>query len=389
MGGRDAPAPENMVERVNYACVTGKLLSTVTLPQSDACRGRFVDKTSTSTLPAPKLPRAHPGIRVLDNNHYYVSCYMNSHTLLLIASPTLTMSQTPKTQTVVEIVNPGPSASMAIRHDAPVGVPGRGEVLIKLECTGVWCALPLFCADSSHSDIRAYLGWGPYNAIVGHEGVGTVISSPDDASLLGVRVGIKWLHNACGKCSLCAKGRPNNCAAQTNTGKHVPGTLAQYVVGAAAHCSRIPEGLSSEVAAPLLCAGLTMVGALNPLRDLEKGDWVAISGSGGGLGHVGVQLAVTRGLRVLAIDTGADKRALSLESGAEVFVDYKSDDVVSEVKRITMEGAHAAIVVPGEAAAFEAAPGLVRNGGTIVCVGLPPNDFNVPIGASLLSARGE
>lgn len=224
---------------------------------------------------------------------------------------------------------------------------------------------------------------------MGHEGVGVVVSSPGDSSLLGARVGIKWLHNACGKCSLCVRGRGNNCASQTNTGKHVPGTLAQYVVAARAHISRIPDGLVSEVAAPLLCAGLTMAGALRPLGHLERGDWVVISGSGGGLGHVGVQLVAARGLRVLAVDAGHEKRALSLESGAEVFVDYKGDDVVAEVARATEEGAHAIIVVPGEPAAFEAAPSLVRNGGTIVCVGLPPNDFNLPLGASILSARGE
>lgn len=223
---------------------------------------------------------------------------------------------------------------------------------------------------------------------MGHEGVGVVVA-PDNHELMGARVGVKWLHNACGECSLCRKGRPNNCPRQTNTGKHVPGTLAQYVVAAAAHVSRIPDGLESEVAAPLLCAGLTMAGALNPLKDLEKGDWVVISGSGGGLGHVGVQLAAARGLRVIAIDEGASKRALSMESGAEVFLDYKTQDVAGEVKRVTSEGAHAAIVVPGEAAAFEAAPPLVRNGGVIVCVGLPPNDYTLPIGASILSARGE
>lgn len=48
------------------------------------------------------------------------------------------MPDIPTTQTVAEIVNPGPNARMAIRHDAPVGTPGAGEVLVKLECTGVW-----------------------------------------------------------------------------------------------------------------------------------------------------------------------------------------------------------------------------------------------------------
>jgi alcohol dehydrogenase, propanol-preferring len=185
----------------------------------------------------------------------------------------------------------------------------------------------------------------------------------------------------------------------------VPGTLQQFVVADARFLTRIPAGLREEVAAPLLCAGLTMVGAIDKLdssvflRDAPKdeeegGFWVVISGSGGGLGHIGVQIATRiKGYRVIAIDSGEEKRRLSLECGAEAFIDFKTTpemDVSARVRELTGgEGAHATIVVPGTKEAFEMAPNVVRNMGVIVCVGLPRNEVELPISATMCAARGE
>jgi propanol-preferring alcohol dehydrogenase len=236
------------------------------------------------------------------------------------------------------------------------------------------------------------LGWGNYNAIVGHEGVGIVVQTGTnvDPAVHGTRVGVKWLYRACGDCSLCSRGDSHNCANQENTGRTVPGTLQQYVVADARYVTKIPDGLSSEVAAPLLCAGLTMAGALSKLeQDLREGDWLVVSGAGGGLGHIGVQVASRlHKLRVIAIDSGQAKRVLSLSSGAEVFLDYMEDDIEAQVKALTGEGAHGILVVPGTKEAFQAAPSLVRNMGVIVCVGLPPIGLDLPISATVCAARG-
>lgn len=158
------------------------------------------------------------------------------------------------------------------------------------------------------------------------------------------------------------------------------------------YLTRIPERLPSEVAAPLLCAGLTVAGALAKLeQDLRAGDWLVVSGAGGGLGHIGVQVAARLyRLRVIAIDAGPEKRALSLSSGAEVFFDYmEEEDVEARVKALTGEGAHGIMVVPGTKEAFQMAPKLVRNMGVIVCVGLPPLDLDFPISATVCAARGK
>lgn len=237
------------------------------------------------------------------------------------------------------------------------------------------------------------LGWGVYNAIIGHEGVGTVVKCGPNvsSSLMGERVGVKWLYRSCTECSVCQRGFPQNCAKQLNTSRHVPGTLQQYVVADARFVSKIPDGVSDEIAAPLLCAGLTMAGALSHLEnELRPGDWVVISGSGGGLGHIGVQLAArVKKLRVIAVDSGDSKKELSLSSGAEAFIDFQTENVSARVQELTGEGAHATIVVPGTKEAFQTAASVVRNMGHIFTVGLPRNDIEIPISATVCAARGK
>ncbi|CAK7221120.1 hypothetical protein SBRCBS47491_004419 [Sporothrix bragantina] len=312
----------------------------------------------------------------------------------------------PTTQTAALIENPGPDATVVVRDNLPVATPGPNEVLVKLEYSGV-------CG----SEIRALNAWGVYNPIVGHEGVGTVVQAGKNktaTALLGQRVGIKWLYSACDEtgsegevatasssaCSACRRGFANNCARQLNTGKQVPGTLQQYAVADARFVTtNIPSTLPSEIAAPLLCAGLTMMGAQAKVDahvgSLPKNEdtWVVISGAGGGLGHLGVQLASSQKAgryKVIAIDHGEAKRQQSLDAGAHFFIDYgqSDDEIEKKVKDLTGgEGAHAVIVVSGAQAAFRTAPRLVRNMGVLVTVGLPVADFMLPVSAALCSAR--
>ncbi|KAF6827056.1 Alcohol dehydrogenase 3, mitochondrial [Colletotrichum plurivorum] len=285
----------------------------------------------------------------------------------------------PPLQTAAVIESPGPDGRFVIRHDLPVGNPGPGEVLIRLACTGI-------CG----SELRALRGWGSYNPIVGHEGVGVVVElgAGVDSNLRGRRAGVKWLYSACSACAACARGHGNNCPRQLNTGKQRPGTLQRYVVADARYLTLIPDGVRDEEAAPLLCAGLTMMGAVSKLEgEVERGGWVVVQGAAGGLGHLGVQIAAgLRGFRVIAMDAGRNA-AFCKGMGAEVFVDYLTEDAESAVMGVTGEGAHAVIVVPESEEAYRVAPKLVRSMGTIVCVGLPHNDFQIPISVAQCAAK--
>jgi propanol-preferring alcohol dehydrogenase len=116
---------------------------------------------------------------------------------------------------------------------------------------------------------------------------------------------------------------------------------------------------------------------------------VAISGAGGGLGHLAVQYAVAMGLRVLAIDTGETKKKLCLSLGAEKWVDFKeSSDLIGDVKKATGgNGPDAAIIAAGEARPFNDALMYLNFKGTLVCVGMPGGNAMLNVPVTLLIAK--
>lgn len=195
--------------------------------------------------------------------------------------------------------------------DLPVPTPGPGELLLRLEASGV-----------CHTDVHTWQGdavprIAPDPFILGHEGVGTVAALGPGVSgwALGARAGAAWLHDTCGTCEPCRTGRESFCAAQRAHGFDVPGTFAEYVVVRAAFATRLPSGDALPLA-PLMCAGLTAYGALER-GALTHGETCAIFGCGG-LGLYAVQLATRRGARVVAVEPDPAKRALALTMGAAV-----------------------------------------------------------------------
>jgi alcohol dehydrogenase, propanol-preferring len=106
----------------------------------------------------------------------------------------------------------------------------------------------------------------------------------------------------------------------------------------------------------------------------RPGQWVALPGAGGGLGHLAVQYASAMGFRVIGIDTGKEKEELVKSLGAESFIDFKtSSDVIGDIKKLTNGGPHAVIVIAASAKPYEDALKMCRTRGTVVAVGLPAN----------------
>jgi propanol-preferring alcohol dehydrogenase len=256
-------------------------------------------------------------------------------------------------------------------EEVPVPTPGDGQVLIRIAASGV-----------CHTDLHAAEGDWPVKPklpfIPGHEGVGTVAAlGPGVTSLKeGDRVGVPWLHSACGVCDYCLTGWETLCPSQQNTGYSVDGGYAEYVLAPAAFAARLPDGLGFVEAAPILCAGVTTYKGLKE-TDTKPGDWVVISGVGG-LGHVAVQYAKAMGLRVAAVDVAEDKLALARRLGAEATINAALDDPVLEIQR-QIGGAHGVLVTAVSPKAFGQAIGMLRRGGTCALVGLPPGDFPAPI----------
>ncbi len=163
-------------------------------------------------------------------------------------------------------------------EEVPVPTPGEGQVLIRVVASGV-CHTDLHAADGDWP-VKPTLPFIP-----GHEGVGYVAALGAGVTELkeGDRVGVPWLHSACGTCSFCLTGWETLCPKQQNTGYSVNGGYAEYVVAPAAYVGRLPDTLDWDAAAPILCAGVTTYKGLKE-TDTKPGDWVVISGIGG-LGH--------------------------------------------------------------------------------------------------------
>ncbi|OYW25912.1 MAG: alcohol dehydrogenase AdhP [Caulobacter sp. 12-67-6] len=249
--------------------------------------------------------------------------------------------------------------------------PGRGQVLVRIAACGV-----------CHTDLHAAHGDWPIKPslplIPGHEGVGTVVELGEEVEHIkeGDRVGIPWLHTACGHCVHCLGGWETLCEAQQNTGYSVDGGFAEYALADADYVGHLPSNLSFLEVAPILCAGVTVYKGLK-VTDAKPGDWVAISGIGG-LGHMAVQYAKAMGFKVAAVDIDEEKLRLARALGAEIAIDAREVDP-GPYLQTAIGGAQGVLVTAVSPIAFSQALGMVRRGGTVSLNGLPPGDFPLSI----------
>ncbi|MGF6156803.1 propanol-preferring alcohol dehydrogenase [Ensifer sp. KUDG1] len=257
-----------------------------------------------------------------------------------------------------------------------VPTPQPGQILVKYEATGV-----------CHTDLHAANGDWPVKPsppfIPGHEGVGYVSAVGAGVKRVkeGDRVGVPWLHSACGYCPHCRTGWETLCAAQSNTGYSVNGTFAEYGLADPDFVGSLPNALEFGPAAPVLCAGVTVYKGLKE-TEVRPGEWVAVSGIGG-LGHMAVQYAKAMGMHVVAADIFDDKLALAKQLGADITVNGKAKDAVEQVIKAT-GGVHGALVTAVSPAAMEQAFGFLRSRGTMALVGLPPGMISVPVFETVL-----
>ena len=262
-----------------------------------------------------------------------------------------------------------------VLEEMAVPSPGAGEILVRIEATGV-----------CHTDLHAAKGDWPVKPrlpfVPGHEGVGHVVALGSGVRGVkeGDRVGIPWLHTACGACSYCRTGWETLCVSQSNTGYSVNGTFARYALADPAFVGHLPAKLEFGAAAPVLCAGVTVYKGLLE-TEVRAGEWVVVSGVGG-LGHMAVQYAKALGMKVAAVDIHTEKLALARSLGADLVLDA-SQDPAGEIQS-KIGGAHGALVTAVSPKAFEQAFAMLRSHGTMSLVGLPPGHFALPIFETVL-----
>lgn len=207
----------------------------------------------------------------------------------------------------------------------------------------------------------------------GHEGAGVIVALGANVTTwkLGDRAGIKPVYDCCFACELCWSGREAYCEAAPQIGLQFPGSYQEYVLSPARYTQRIPDGVSDLVAGPVMCSGSTIYCSLKE-AGLRAGSWAVFPGAGGGVGHMGVQIARAMGLRVVGIDEGEEKRELCMRLRCEAFVDFqKVEDVVGEVVKICDgKGAHGVFVTASSKEAYESAPKMLRVSGKVMCIGI-------------------
>lgn len=212
-------------------------------------------------------------------------------------------------------------------------------------------------ASLCHTDLMVLEGvMGSTLPLTGsHEGTGTVAakgsSVPDSEFKIGDRVLAGIPRNRCQVCDDCRSVDAQYCSVREGAiGITVDGAFAEYLVADSRDASIIPDALDFVSAAPLACAGVTVWRGVIQAQ-LKEGQWLGIVGSGGGLGHLGIQFAKKKGLKVVGVDARDEGLELSRKVSADVVLDARNDqeEVVKAVLDATDGKGVAASIVLSEA----------------------------------------
>lgn len=217
-----------------------------------------------------------------------------------------------------------------------------------------------------------------------HEGSGTVVAIGSDVHGFkeGDRVMCGIPLHPCGSCGDCL-GPENQTQYCTNVegmvGVHLDGCFAEYVRVDSRNATPLPDEVSLLSAAPLACAGRTVWRGVIQ-TGLKAGEWIAIVGAGGGLGHLGIQFAKALGLKVIAIDAQDKGLEISKHYGADVIADARQgkDAVIKVVHGVTnSQGADSTINLSDNSTAAGLACAVTKMHGTMIQIA-QPDEVSVP-----------
>jgi propanol-preferring alcohol dehydrogenase len=177
---------------------------------------------------------------------------------------------------------PAEEAPLKLR-EVPIPEPGEGYVRLEVSVCGV-----------CHTDLHTVEGdIHPPNLprTPGHQVVARIdaLGPGVDNVSTGQRVGVPWLYDADGTCEFCRMGMENLCPNARFTGFHVDGGFAEYMLARADYVLPLPEEISDEQAAPLLCAGIIGYRSLRQ-ADLQPGERLGLVGFGASA-HLAIQVA--------------------------------------------------------------------------------------------------
>jgi D-arabinose 1-dehydrogenase-like Zn-dependent alcohol dehydrogenase len=242
--------------------------------------------------------------------------------------------------------------------------PAPGQVVIRIRASGI-CGTDLH-AHHGHLGVKLPI-------VLGHEPAGEIVELGAGVLDLkvGDRVGVFWNQKGCGRCAACQSGRPEHCPT-AQSWMNLGGGDSELMLAWASGCALIPEGLSFELAAPLFCAGYTVMSGLRN-GDPKPGERVAVLGVGG-LGHLALQFSKAVGLETFAITGQAIKRAELVALGADEVL-LAGDDPGAALQ--AAGGADVILSTTNSAKQISAAFAGLRPQGRFVNLGVPDGPLTI------------
>jgi alcohol dehydrogenase (NADP+)/uncharacterized zinc-type alcohol dehydrogenase-like protein len=187
---------------------------------------------------------------------------------------------------------------------------GDNDILIEIKYSGI-------CHSDIHT-IRGHWGKQPYPQVPGHEiaGIVTAVGKKVTKFKVGDKAGVGCIVNSCMQCESCKKGHEHHCETTGMVGTYgtpeassptgiTQGGYANNIVVREHFAIKIPKNIDLQYAAPLLCAGITTYSPMMQY-DVKTGDKVGVVGIGG-LGHMAIKIAVSKGAEVYAFTTSPSK----------------------------------------------------------------------------------
>ena len=264
-------------------------------------------------------------------------------------------------------------------RDVPRPTAGPGEAVVRVTLTTI-------CG----TDVHILKGEYPVRSglVIGHEPVGVIAEV--GAGVTGYEVGDRVLVGAitpCGQCLACLSGHLSQCGhgegyealGGWRFGNTIDGAQAEFlrVPNAQANLAKIPDELRDEQVVLLADIASTGISGAESGR-VRPGDSVVVFAQGP------IGLCATAGAKlmgaafVIGVDGDDTRLAMAKRMGADVVLDHRSTDVVSEVRRLTGGGADVAIEALGTQETFENALRTLRPGGTLSSLGVYSGKLAVP-----------
>ena len=264
---------------------------------------------------------------------------------------------------------------------AEVDVPeaGDGQILVKVEASGL-CYTDVHLCDGDWALVDPLV---KRDLTLGHEAIGIIeaVGAGVTERQVGERVAIPFLRSACGTCKQCRRGEENHCPNVTVLGMSHDGSHAEYLVAVADFVVPVPDGVSPAEAAPLACAGMSVLGGLRN-AGVTVSTIFGVVGVGG-QGHLAIQLAKTMGATVVAIDLDQSKLDLAKSLGADHVFNATDPEAVPQLMGLGIE---VIMVTAPSHEAHALALGVVANGGTISLCAVPGGE--TPISMTLCAFKG-